>query len=225
MKVKNQIKKFVKQYYWSYKMFSCVKTLVLKIQNMGGVNIVNKGIGKFVVDSVGKNNRIIVSKGTMINRTKFRIRGNNNTIEFDENCRVGPKCSFWMEGNNISIKIGASTSFTHTVHFCAQEDNSAITVGEDCMFANTIIVRTSDSHAIYDMNSDERINHPKSVYIGNHVWIAPGAKIMKGSVIEDGAIIGSNSVVTKVISANSLAVGMPAKVVRENIKWTREKLF
>lgn len=130
-----------------------------------------------------------------------------------------------MEGNNITIVIGAGTTFTHTVHFCAQEDGVAIEVGEDCMFSNNIIVRTSDAHPIYDIQTDIRLNPPKNVVIGNHVWIAPNTKVMKGAVIGDGAIIGSDTMVSKCIPPNSLAVGHPAKVVKHDVKWTREPLF
>ena len=137
---------------------------------------------------------------------------------------MGSNCSFWMEGNNISIIVGDNTTFTHSVHFCAQEDNMSIIVGDDCMLSNTITVRTSDSHPIYNEDG-VRINGPQSVNIGNHVWIAPGTKIMKGAKIMDGAIIGSNTFVTKEIPENSLAVGSPAKVVKTNVHWTREQIF
>lgn len=93
------------------------------------------------------------------------------------------------------------------------------------MFSNTISVRTSDSHPIYDLHNEKRINPPQSVYIDDHVWIAPNSKIMKGVHIESGAIIGSDTLVTKDVSANSLAVGLPAKIVKENVKWTRDQLF
>lgn len=93
------------------------------------------------------------------------------------------------------------------------------------MFSNHIIVRTSDSHPIYDMATGNRINPAKDIYIGDHVWIAPDTKIMKGAVIGNGSIIGSNSMVSKEIPANSLAVGMPAKVVKQDIKWTREDII
>ena len=110
-----------------------------------------------------------------------------------------------MEGDNIEIRIGDKTTFTHTVHFCAQENNMKIIVGEDCMFSNNIIVRTSDSHPIYN-KEEKRINEPKSVFIGNHVWIAPNSKIMKGAHIGNNSIIGSNTIVTKDIPSNCLAV-------------------
>ena len=92
------------------------------------------------------------------------------------------------------------------------------------MFSNNIIVRTSDSHPIYD-NKRNRINPAKSVIIGEHVWIAPNSKIMKGVTIGNGSIIGSDTMVTKSLPDNVLAVGHPAKIVKEDILWTRENLF
>ena len=110
-------------------------------------------------------------------------------------------------------------------NFTAQEDDMQIEVGKDCMFSNTIVVRTSDSHPIYKMETGERINQPKSVVIGDHVWIAPNAKIMKGAIIGAGSVIGSDTMVNKTIPSNCLAVGTPAKIVKENIYWTRKSLF
>lgn len=167
---------------------------------------------------------IIIGKDSFLNNTKIRIRGNNNTIEIGKRCHIGKECSFWVEGNNITIKLGNENTFTRMVHFCAQENYQEIIVGNDCMFSNTIIVRTSDSHPIFSENG-ERLNNPRSVVIGNHVWIAPGSKIFKGSIIHDGSVIGSNSLVTKEIPPKSLAVGQPAKVIKNNIVWTRDELF
>ena len=155
----------------------------------------------------------------------FHILGHNNRIIIGDRWTIGEGCSFWMEGNNITITIGSGTTFTLLCHFNAQENGARIDVGEDCMFSNKIIVRTSDSHPIYDMSSGKRINSPKPVVIGKHVWIAPDSKIMKGAIIGDGCIIGSNTMVSKHIPENSLAVGMPAKVVKEGIKWTREDII
>ena len=129
-----------------------------------------------------------------------------------------------MEGDNIIIKIGDKTRFTHTVHFCAQEYGSKIEVGEDCGFSNRIIVRTSDSHEIIDIHTGERINPAKPVLIGSHVWICPGTTIMKGTVIGDYAIIGSNSLVTKEVPPYCLAAGMPAKVLRTGVMRTKKEV-
>lgn len=101
----------------------------------------------------------------------------------------------------------------------------SIAVGEDCMFSNNIIVRTSDSHPIYDSTTNERLNPAASVQIGNHVWIAPSSVVMKGANIGDGVIVGSHTMVNKKVSANVLVVGMPMRVIKENVYWTREALF
>lgn len=46
-----------------------------------------------------------------------------------------------------------------------------------------------------------------------------------GAIIGDGSIVGSNTIVTKPVPSNSLAVGAPVRVVRQDIMWTREQLF
>lgn len=111
------------------------------------------------------------------------------------------------------------------VQLCAQESGRQIVVDEDCMFSNNIIVRTSDSHPIFDKETNERENVAGDVYIGKHVWIAPNSKIFKGVRIGEGAVIGSDTLVTKDIPAHSLAVGHPAKIVRNDICWTRDDIF
>lgn len=170
-------------------------------------------------------NEIFVGQGTMLNHVKIRIVGIGNSIKIGNNCYIGNGCSIWLEGNNITVTIGDRCTFTHDTQLCAQEDNSQIFIGADCMFSHHINVRTSDSHLMYNTQTGERLNPSRNVIIGEHVWIAPEAKVMKGCTIGDGAIIGSNTIVTKDVPKNSLAVGMPAKIVKENVSWKREKLF
>lgn len=185
--------------------------------------IIMHNLGGVKKSVIGDNNRIEICKGTVSKGLKIRIRGNNNTLFIGENVYIGPNCSFWLEGNNNKISIGAGTTFTTRCHLNAQEHDTCIAIGDDCMFSNSIIVRTSDSHPIYI--GGNRVNFAKSVTIGNHVWIAPSSTIMKGVSIGNNTIIGSHSLVTKDIPSNTLAVGMPAKVVKENVHWTRENII
>lgn len=187
--------------------------------------VINKGYGTYRKLVKGSNNSIIIGRETLLVDTMFHIIGHNNVIAIGDRCIIGKGCSFWMEGDNIQITIGTNTTFTSLCHLNAQENNSTISIGEDCMFSNHIIVRTSDSHAIYDLKTNNRINNSKSVVIGNHVWIAPDTKIMKGAIIGDGCIIGSNTLVFKTIPSNTLAVGQPARIIKENIRWSREDII
>ena len=53
------------------------------------------------------------------------------------------------------------------------------------------------------------------VTIGEDVWIAAGCKVLKGSIIHDGSIIGAASLVKGEIPKKVIAVGSPAKVIRD----------
>lgn len=54
-----------------------------------------------------------------------------------------------------------------------------------------------------------------SIEIGHDTWIGHGAVIMPGVKVGNGAIIGSNAVVTKDVADFAIAVGVPAKPIRQ----------
>ena len=64
---------------------------------------------------------------------------------------------------------------------------------------------------------DRNIYSKGSVIIRNNVWIGDKASIMPGVVIGKNSIIGANSVVTKDIPENSIAVGVPARIISINL--------
>jgi acetyltransferase-like isoleucine patch superfamily enzyme len=79
-------------------------------------------------------------------------------------------------------------------------------------------------HSIIDVASGERVNPARNVIIEERVWVAERAIILKGSHIEAGSIIGAGSVVSGHIPPNSLAVGIPAKVIRSGVTWNHKLL-
>lgn len=50
-------------------------------------------------------------------------------------------------------------------------------------------------------------------------------RVSKNVNVDNGCIIGSQTMVTKDVPADSLVVGRPAKVVKENIRWTRDNVI
>ena len=58
------------------------------------------------------------------------------------------------------------------------------------------------------------LEYGKPVTVGNNVWIGGGAILNPGVTIGDNAVIASGAVVTKDIPPNSLAAGVPAKVIK-----------
>lgn len=66
-----------------------------------------------------------------------------------------------------------------------------------------------DDQSFFDWRAEQRI------HIGHDTWIGHGAVIMPGVRIGTGAIIGSNAVVTRDVADFAIAVGVPAKPIRQ----------
>ena len=90
-----------------------------------------------------------------------------------------------------------------------------IEIGKGATIGRDVVIRSYDGHTIESENY--RISEP--IKIGKHVWIGQGATILKGVTIGDGAIIAAGALVTKDIPAYSIAAGIPAKVIKGNVKW------
>lgn len=92
------------------------------------------------------------------------------------------------------------------------------------MLSANITVRTGDSHSVTDLDGN-RINNSKSVLFGNHVWIGNTVLIFKGSQIGAHSVIAGGSVVTgRIFPEHSIIGGNPAKVIKENVDWKRERI-
>lgn len=120
--------------------------------------------------------------------------------------------------------IGKKTTIGSASLFL-EENETDITIGEDCMLGRNICLQTTDFHSILDASTGERINYPESVEVGNHVWLGYGVTMGKGSSVADNSVVGEHSLVTKKhLQPNICLVGVPAKIIKENITWSRERL-
>lgn len=191
--------------------------------NGNNIRIENEGrLYKVTQKIIGDNNTLSIGKYTTIANTRIVIVGNNNSI------KIGNGCGFeggvlWIEGSNNEIILEDKVKVMNA-SFAAIEDNQSIHVGSDSLFSYDVEIRTSDSHSIIDTTTNRRINKPGSITIGRHVWIGAKSSILKGTTIGDNSIIGTRSIVTKDIPANSIAAGSPARVIKENVNWSHEHL-
>jgi acetyltransferase-like isoleucine patch superfamily enzyme len=90
-----------------------------------------------------------------------------------------------------------------------------ISIGRDVVIAEHVTIRDSDDHVL--MGARGPMTMPVS--IGNHVWIGLNATILKGVRIGDGAVVAAGAVVTRDVPPAALVVGVPARVIRENVEW------
>ena len=108
-----------------------------------------------------------------------------------------------------NIKIGKNVFINACCRF---QDQGGIEIGDGALIGHNTTIATLN----HDFNPAKRQNlTPRPVKIGRNVWIGSDCTILPGVTIGDGAIIGAGSVVTKSIPANTIAVGNPAKVIKE----------
>ncbi len=172
---------------------------------------------------IGNNNTIIISKNCRMRNMKFEIEGSNNMIFLDEKVNFMEKGWFLIQGENSRISIGKSSLFRDAKLF-AGESNTKIEIGNSC-FCGIVSFSTSDFHSIIDLESGRRINPPGDIKVGDNNWITNHILIRKGAEINDNSVISPYSIVNrKFEKSNIVLAGQPAKIIKENITWSREKL-
>lgn len=95
-----------------------------------------------------------------------------------------------------------------------------ISLGNGVRTGSSIFI-TDNSHG--EFKYEQLIQRPNlrplaskgEVIIGDNVWIGAKATILPGVHIGDGAIIGANAVVTHDVPQYSIAVGNPARIIKQ----------
>ena len=59
----------------------------------------------------------------------------------------------------------------------------------------------------------KQVGSGKGITIGNDVWIGVGVRIVDGVRIGNGVVIGAGSVVLRDIPDESIAAGVPARII------------
>ncbi len=172
------------------------------------------------IEIKGTNNQVTIGSGTNVYNLQIVIHGNNNKLVIGKNCIVAGFME--MFGNDNEISIGSETLFSTNVRLVAH-GGKHIRIGERCQIADCADIRTTDSHSILNAEG-ERINPDESIEIGDRVWLTREVMVLKGAIIGSDSVIGPRSIITKQIPSNSLAIGIPAKVVRTNITWLFESI-
>ena len=196
-----------------------IKTKYQKIKNK--LEIVGK-LRKNKIKISGNNNILYIGKNSLLRDSNIFIKGNNNIIYIGDDCVVN-NTSIILDNEGAEIRIGNKTSIAKAQIVSLEPYN--IEIGEDCMLSYDIEIRNTDSHKIYDKNTNKRINEGNGVSIGNHVWLGMRAIILKGVTIEDNSIVAGGSIVTKDVKVNTIVSGNPAKQIKENVYWTREEVM
>lgn len=118
------------------------------------------------------------------------------------------------EKGSIVIGDGCYIGFNFTV---LSADGKHVKIGDQVLIASDVLI-SNENHGI-DPESDipymDQSLIAKSVEIGDGSWIGEKVCILPGVTVGKKSIIGAGSVVTRDIPPYSIAVGNPARVIKQ----------
>lgn len=107
-----------------------------------------------------------------------------------------------------NIKIGKDV-FVNSG--CCFQDQGGVTLGDGCLVGHNVVFATLDHDKCPSKRGDMTA---APIVVGKDVWIGAHATILKGVTIGDGAIVAAGAVVTRDVPPNTIAAGVPARVVK-----------
>lgn len=98
---------------------------------------------------------------------------------------------------------------------CVITAKQQVLIKKGCLIAEMVVIRDQD-HASGQLSKDSANGAftVAAIQIGEHVWIAAKATILKGVIIGNNAVIGASAVVTKNIPAGEIWAGVPARFLK-----------
>lgn len=158
--------------------------------------------------STGKN--VIIEDNVYINALSEQgiILGNNVSIARD--CIL--ICTGVIAQKGKGITIGEGTGINAKAYLAGQ---GGITIGSNVIFGPEVKI-FSENHNYTDPQQPIKAQGVtrKGVKIGNNCWLGAGVTVLDGVTIGEGCVIAAGSIVTKSIPDNSIAAGIPARIIK-----------
>jgi acetyltransferase-like isoleucine patch superfamily enzyme len=169
--------------------------------------------------------KLFYSKARII-RFPFDIRG-KRYIDLGEGLTTGKGCRLEAfpkdKGDKVVMRFGKGCQINDYCHISAMEE---VVIEDGVLLAGKVYI-SDNSHGYYKLAQGggidnslptvrpiDREYYTSPIRIGKNTWIAENVVVMPGVSIGEGCVIGANSVVTKSIDRYSMAVGVPAKVIK-----------
>jgi acetyltransferase-like isoleucine patch superfamily enzyme len=145
-----------------------------------------------------------VGKGSIVGRWTEIV--NSANVQIGENClfQDGVYMRAGNQGYIIIHDRAALNSFSKLF------GHGGIEIGEEAQIGPGSLITTTD-HDYYDENLATTF---KKVTIGRRAWIGANVTILPGVTIGEYSVIGAGAVVNKDIPPRSVAVGVPARVIK-----------
>lgn len=110
--------------------------------------------------------------------------------------------------NHPLLKIGNNSTINEGVHINCRDK---VTIGNDVHISTNVQIHSGKLF----LEQKPRFHSKAPITIKNNVWLASNVVVLAGVTIGENSVIAASSVVTKNIPSNSLAMGIPAKVIKK----------
>ena len=166
---------------------------------------------------------LIVLTSSTHNLVSLTVRGDHATVF------IGPDSEFTAGslycGGNSSLVFNGGVVATWNAVVDARNGGS-IVAEPDQLWAANVYVATDDMHRLADLATGARLNpFGANIRLGRHVWLGRDVTVTGHVDVGDGSVIGMQSMVRgQKIPANTVVGGVPARVLREGIAWTKDDL-
>lgn len=130
--------------------------------------------------------------------------------------RIGPRSGLAPNvslRNGARIQLGSDTRIGERCYLWAGDATGRISIGNHVSLAPEVFITASDYRFVAGKPFRDQEKKERDVTIGNDVWLGARVVVTAGVTIGDGCIVGAGAVVTRDLPPNSIAVGMPARVV------------
>ena len=111
----------------------------------------------------------------------------------------------------LNVAIGASTFVNYG---CVMLDVVPIRIGAACQIATNVQLLAA-THPLDPQTRRNGWEYGEPITIGDNVWLGGGVIVCPGVSIGDDTVVGAGAVVTRDVPAGVVAVGNPARVLRE----------
>lgn len=179
----------------------------LRLGKLGTGAALGKGIVLSYPQQIELADQVSISPGVTLRANTAAAPG----ISIGSNSSIQEQCI--LSTNQGRIAIGRDSWLGP---FSLIYGNGNVAIGNNVMIASHSVINTVSHNAgRCDIPMSDQGIHVDPVTIENDVWIGMHVTVLQGVVIGRGSIIGAGSVVTCDIPPWSVAVGVPARVIRQ----------
>ena len=135
----------------------------------------------------------------------------NRGIEIGSGAFLGRGTILSCKDGDIALGEQANLGFD-----CEIFSGSIVSVGRHALFAAQVYL-VGGGHE-FEARDAAVLDQPRTshgIVVGDDVWLGTGAKVLDGTRIGSHAVVGANAVVTDDVPEGAIAVGIPARVLRQ----------